>query len=66
MLRIENLYKSFDHVPVLHGINMDVSDGELAVVIGPTGAGKTTLMRTVAGLECADSGSIRFNGKDVR
>ena len=65
MLRIENLYKSFDHVPVLHGINMDVSDGELAVVIGPTGAGKTTLMRTVAGLECADSGSIRFNGKDV-
>lgn len=51
--------------PVLHGIDLDVSDGEMLVIVGPSGSGKTTLLRCIAGLEEPDSGSISVGGRDV-
>jgi sn-glycerol 3-phosphate transport system ATP-binding protein len=64
-LLLEDVSKSFGRVPVLHGINLAVADGEMMVVLGPSGCGKSTLLRLVAGLERADSGTIRIGGRVV-
>ena len=47
------------------GVDLTVADGEFMVLLGPSGCGKTTLLRLVAGLEYADSGSVRIGGRDV-
>jgi multiple sugar transport system ATP-binding protein len=49
----------------LHGISFDIQDGEFFVLLGPTGAGKTTTLRIIAGLEKQDSGSVNFDGTPV-
>ncbi len=64
-LRVEKLGKSFGRVPVLRDIELHVADGEMMVVLGPSGCGKSTLLRLVAGLERADSGTIRIGGRVV-
>jgi sn-glycerol 3-phosphate transport system ATP-binding protein len=53
------------NVPVIHGIDMDVKDGEFIVIVGPSGCGKSTLMRMVAGLETVTSGEILIDDKVV-
>ncbi|MDE8053992.1 amino acid ABC transporter ATP-binding protein [Erysipelothrix rhusiopathiae] len=58
MLKVINLKKKFNSTEVLKGISFDVSPGEIAVVLGKSGAGKTTLMRCINGLEVFDSGKI--------
>lgn len=50
---------------LLKDINFDVQDGEYFVLLGPTGAGKTVLLESIAGLNPIKSGQIRFNGRDV-
>ena len=50
MLRIENLYKKYDSVLALDGLNMEIHKGELYGFVGPNGAGKTTTIRIVSGL----------------
>lgn len=62
MLILENLSVTLADVPVLHEINLEVSDGEIFCLLGPSGCGKSTLLRTIAGLEEGGSGSIVFNG----
>lgn len=52
-------------IAVIHGINMDVVDGEFIVIVGPSGCGKSTLMRMVAGLESVTGGEISIDGKVV-
>ncbi|PLC54344.1 sn-glycerol-3-phosphate ABC transporter ATP-binding protein UgpC [Pollutimonas nitritireducens] len=52
-------------IAVIHGINMDVADGEFIVIVGPSGCGKSTLMRMVAGLESVTGGEISIDGKVV-
>ncbi|SDA87154.1 ABC transporter ATP-binding protein [Mesorhizobium qingshengii] len=64
-VHIKNVTKSFgDHVAV-DGLDLHISDGEFVVLLGPTGAGKTTTLRLIAGLERPDSGTIRIGGHDA-
>ncbi|OZI34477.1 sn-glycerol-3-phosphate ABC transporter ATP-binding protein UgpC [Bordetella genomosp. 10] len=65
-LSFRNVKKTYaGNVPVIHGIDMDIMDGEFVVIVGPSGCGKSTLMRMVAGLEEITSGSIEIDGKEV-
>lgn len=64
-IKIENLYKSFGEQVVLNGLNLDKKDIHSIVIIGPSGGGKSTLLRILAGLEVADSGEIEVNGDIV-
>ena len=62
---LSNVFKSFGHVEVVKGINLDVEDGEFLVLLGPSGCGKTTALRMVAGLESVTSGQIAIGPRDV-
>ena len=53
------------NVAVIHGLNMEVADGEFIVIVGPSGCGKSTLMRMVAGLESITAGEISIGGRVV-
>ncbi|MBO4378882.1 MAG: amino acid ABC transporter ATP-binding protein [Clostridia bacterium] len=68
MLEVSNLSKSFGGVPVLRGISMRVDKGDVTAVIGPSGGGKTTLLRCLNFLERADDGQMVFgeNSYDLR
>ncbi|MDQ0560136.1 multiple sugar transport system ATP-binding protein [Rhizobium mesoamericanum] len=64
-LKLNDIRKSFGHHTILHGIDLDVSEGEFVVLVGPSGCGKSTLLRLVAGLEDASSGQIIIGEDDV-
>ena len=64
-LKIKGVTKSYGHVEVLKGIDLDIPDGEFVVFVGPSGCGKSTLLRTIAGLEDTTTGTIEISGKDV-
>ncbi|MCO4315936.1 ABC transporter ATP-binding protein [Phyllobacterium sp. 21LDTY02-6] len=64
-LKIQDIRKSFGHVDVLKGIDLEVEDGEFVIFVGPSGCGKSTLLRVIAGLEDATSGDILIDGKRV-
>ena len=66
MLEIKDLYVNYGAVHALNGVSMTVKDGEIVSLIGANGAGKTTTLRTITGLEKAASGSITFDGHDLR
>jgi len=62
---IHEARKSYGDTEVLHGINIDIADGEFVVIVGPSGCGKSTLLRMVAGLEVITSGDISIDGRIV-
>jgi len=64
-LNINNVKKSFGKVEVIHGVSVDVADGEFIVIVGPSGCGKSTLLRMVAGLETLSDGQIKIDGQLV-
>ncbi|WP_137177466.1 ABC transporter ATP-binding protein [Roseomonas sp. AR75] len=64
-LTLSGIRKSFGATQVLHGIDLDVADGEMIVVVGASGCGKSTLLRIVAGLETPTAGSVLIDGRDV-
>jgi multiple sugar transport system ATP-binding protein len=64
-VQISSLSKSFGAVEVLHGVNIDIKDGEFVALVGPSGCGKSTLLRMVAGLEDVTAGEISIDGKVV-
>jgi len=65
-LSFRNVKKTYaGNVAVIHGIDVDVKDGEFIVIVGPSGCGKSTLMRMVAGLETVSSGEILIDDKVV-
>jgi multiple sugar transport system ATP-binding protein len=64
-LEIRGVRKRFDAVPVLHGIDLQVRDGEFMVFVGPSGCGKSTMLRLIAGLEDASEGDILIGGRPV-
>jgi branched-chain amino acid transport system ATP-binding protein len=59
--KLENLYSGYGHVPVICGIDLEVVRGEVAIILGRNGVGKTTLMKTIIGLLPRTSGEIIFN-----
>ncbi|GAA0774134.1 amino acid ABC transporter ATP-binding protein [Clostridium subterminale] len=63
MLRVEDLYKNYGDNKVLKGVNLAIEEGEITVIVGPSGGGKTTLLRCISGLTEPDNGSIIINNK---
>ncbi|MCA9065323.1 MAG: amino acid ABC transporter ATP-binding protein [Planctomycetaceae bacterium] len=59
MIQLTNIIKRYQNHEVLRGVNLTVAPGEVCVLLGPSGGGKSTLLRTINGLEQFDSGSIR-------
>ena len=64
-ISLDNVSKRFGDVAALSGVQLDIQDGEFFVLLGPSGAGKTTTLRVIAGLETPDGGVVRMNGVDV-
>jgi lactose/L-arabinose transport system ATP-binding protein len=64
-LQLRGVRKSFGEVDVIHGVDLDINDGEFVVFVGPSGCGKSTLLRLVAGLEETTGGGISIGGDDV-
>ncbi len=62
---IRDLRKSYGTTKVIHGVDVDIADGEFVVLVGPSGCGKSTLLRMIAGLEGITSGSIAIGDKVV-
>src|SRR5947207_13918230 len=64
-VKLKNVRKSYLDLEVIHGVDMDVTDGEFIVIVGPSGCGKSTLLRMVAGLEEITSGEIVIGDRVV-
>ncbi len=62
---VRNVRKLYGAVPVLHGVSVDIKDGEFVVLVGPSGCGKSTLLRMIAGLEGISSGEIAIDGRVI-
>lgn len=65
-IKFQSVTKKFGGNTALDALSLDVADGEFFVLLGPTGAGKTTALRLIAGLDVPDAGSIEIAGEDVR
>ncbi|KQS75415.1 sugar ABC transporter ATP-binding protein [Rhizobium sp. Leaf384] len=64
-VQIRDVRKSYGAHPVLHGVDIDIADGEFVILVGPSGCGKSTLLRMVAGLETITGGTISIDGRVV-
>ena len=64
-ISFKNIKKSYGDVKVVHGITLDIKDGEFIVIVGPSGCGKSTLLRMVAGLEPITSGELTIGDRVV-
>ena len=62
---ISDVRKSYGRTPVLHGVDLNIEDGEFVVLVGPSGCGKSTLLRMIAGLEEITGGDIAIAGRRV-
>jgi putative ABC transport system ATP-binding protein len=69
IVEIKNLSKSYRRgsqiLPVLNGLSLDIDEGEFMALMGPSGSGKTTLLNLIAGIDKADSGSVRVGGTEI-
>ena len=65
MIQLRNIHKSFGNHHVLRGVNLTVQDGEVVSIIGASGSGKSTFLRTINFLEPADEGEIILNDLSV-
>ena len=64
-VQLIGIFKRFGDVQVVHGVDLEIADGEFVVLVGPSGCGKTTLMRMVAGLEDISGGELLIGGKQA-
>ncbi|QNI03346.1 sn-glycerol-3-phosphate ABC transporter ATP-binding protein UgpC [Halomonas sp. SH5A2] len=64
-ITLENVQKRFGEDSVIHGIDMEINDGEFVILVGPSGCGKSTLLRMIAGLESISDGNVKIGGKVV-
>ena len=65
LLSLTNISKTFASTRAVNDVSLDVNQGEFFGLLGPSGCGKTTTLRMIAGLEHPDSGSIKFDGKEI-
>lgn len=65
MIQIRNLWKRFGSIDVLQGLNLDAKQGEILVILGRSGVGKSVLLRHIIGIEKPDRGSITIDGLDI-
>lgn len=65
MLEIKQLTKTYNTNTIFKALNLSVADGEVLSIVGPSGIGKTTLIKILAGLETADAGEVRLNGEQL-
>ncbi len=65
-IQVSQIFKKYDRTPALNGIDLQVNQGEIFGLIGPDGAGKTSLMRIIVSLLKMDSGSVTFMDKDIK
>ncbi|KAF1300557.1 MULTISPECIES: amino acid ABC transporter ATP-binding protein [Enterococcus] len=63
MLELKNISKAFGNKKVIEQLNLTIPDGSILAIVGPSGGGKTTLLRTLAGLETVDNGEFLLDGK---
>ena len=64
-IAVRNVDKSFGWTPVLHDVSVSIADGSLTALLGPSGGGKSTLLRVIAGLEMPDRGTVVIAGRDA-
>lgn len=64
-IKVTNIWKKFNNLEVLKGIDLEVNEGEVVAVIGPSGGGKSTLLRCLNKLETIDKGSITIDGEEL-
>lgn len=65
MLKIENIDLFYGNIQALHGVSLEVNDGEIVTLIGANGAGKTSTLRAISGLNAIKNGSITYNDKVI-
>ena len=65
LIKVENLYKTYDDFHALAGISEEICEGEVVVVVGPSGSGKSTFLRSLNLLEVPTEGKIYFDGTDI-
>ena len=65
MLKVEKLVSAYGRIEVLHGIDLEVHQGEIVTIVGANGAGKTTLLRAISGVQPIRSGQISFLGQRI-
>jgi len=65
LLELDNITLAYGRIEALHGISLQVDEGEIIALIGANGAGKTSTMRAISGLRAVSHGSIKFDGKDI-
>lgn len=65
LLELKNISKQFGHKQIFKAFNLNVEEGKILAIVGPSGGGKTTLLRMLAGLETIDSGRVIYQGAEV-
>ncbi|MFD0829521.1 ABC transporter ATP-binding protein [Neobacillus sp. M.A.Huq-85] len=65
MLSLENVHVSYGPIKAIKGISLQIDEGEMVALIGANGAGKSTTLKAIAGIEPIESGEIRFNGQNI-
>src|SRR4051794_25467032 len=65
LLRLRSVSKSYGSTAILHGIDLDVRDGEFITILGPSGSGKTTILRLIGGFTAPSGGEIVLDGRDI-
>jgi ABC-type lipoprotein export system ATPase subunit len=70
MIRVRGMHKSYRTgkivTPVLHGVDLDIADGEMVSIVGPSGSGKSTLLHAIGGLDRDYDGTIEVDGRELR
>jgi len=65
LLSIENLRSGYGRIEALHGVSLEVANGEIVALVGANGAGKTTLLRAISGVQPIFGGRILFEGRPI-
>ncbi len=66
MLNLRDVHASYGQIPALHGVSLEVPKSQIVTILGANGAGKSTTIRSIAGLLPASDGSIEFDGQEIR